>query len=96
MIGKLTDPHYWDDKEWSHSKMLKEERMELAELEKSINLFKIYNHMTKEEVMKKPNLPKNFELIYDYLSQLVFVNENFDKNLQIDGRLWLRELFLQA
>ena len=96
MVGKLTDPHYWEGREWSQSKMLREERRELAELEKSINLFKICNKLTREEVMKKPNLPTNFELSYDYLAQLVFVDENFDKNLQIDGRLWLRELFLQA
>ena len=41
-------------------------------------------------------MPDNFETIYDHLKELVFVNKNFDPDLFISGRLWLRELFLQA
>ena len=76
--------------------MVKAERKELADLRKSMEIFKITNNLTKEEVMKRKNLPDNFELSYDYMAKLVFVDNNFDSDLQIDGRLWLRELFLQA
>ena len=96
MIGKLTDENYWDDKKWSHSKQLKAERKELADLEKSLEIFKHCNQLSKEEVMLLPNLPDNFELSYDYLTHLVLKDNNYDWSLKIDGRLWIRELFLQA
>ena len=41
-------------------------------------------------------LPENFEMIYDHLKELVFVNDNYDPNLQVSGKLMLRELFMQA
>ena len=39
-------------------------------------------------------LPDNFEMIYDHLKELVFVNDNYDPNLQVSGKLMLRELFM--
>ena len=75
---------------------MKAERKELADLEKSLEIFKLNNHLTKEEVMLRSNLPDNFELSYDYLTRLVLTDNNYDWDLKIDGRLWLRELFMQA
>ena len=44
MFGKLTDENYWDNKYWSQSSMVKAERKELADLRKSMEIFKITNH----------------------------------------------------
>ena len=95
MIGKLTDPEYWENEIWSQKIMVKKEREELTELGKTMRIFKNNANCEKDEIMKKfKKLPKNFDKTYDYLKRLVLENKNFNFDLKIDGKLWLRELFM--
>ena len=41
-------------------------------------------------------LPEEFDMDHDFLSSLIFTDNNYDPNLVIDGKLWLRELFMKA
>ena len=60
-----------------------------------MRIFKNNAKIEKAEIMEKEkNLPDNFSSAYDYLKKLAFENKNFDPDFQIDGKLWLRELFL--
>ena len=75
--------------------MVKKERAELRELDKTMRIFKNNANCEKEEIMRKyKKLPKNFNTTYDYLKRLVLENKNFNPDLKIDGKLWLRELFM--
>ena len=97
MVGKLTDPDYWESEIWSHNIAVKKEREELNELGKTMRIFKNNADRSKEEIMNKTKkLPKNFSETYDYLKRLVLENKNFDLDMKVDGKLWLRELFMQA
>ena len=62
-----------------------------------MRIFKNNADRSKEEIMNKTKkLPKNFSETYDYLKRLVLENKNFDLDMKVDGKLWLRELFMQA
>ena len=62
-----------------------------------MRIFKNNADRSKEEIMSKTKkLPKNFSETYDYLKRLVLENKNFDLDMKVDGKLWLRELFMQA
>ena len=39
-------------------------------------------------------VPSDFDGIYDFLTELVYVNKNYDPDLEISGKLWLRELYI--
>ena len=41
-------------------------------------------------------LPYDFENIHQYLTNLLFCDNNFDDNMTIDGKLWLLELYMKA
>lgn len=45
---------------------------------------------------KHKNLPEEFDMDHAFLSSLIFRDNNYDPNLIIDGKLWLRELFMKA
>ena len=97
MVGKLTDHEYWENELWSQKMMVKQERRELSELGKTMRIFKNNAKVDKKTIMNKfKKLPDNFSETYDYLKKLVLENRNFDPEFRIDGKLWLRELFLQA
>ena len=79
MVGKLTDPDYWESEIWSQKVMVKKEREELRELGKSMRIFKNNANSSKEEIMSRLKyIPKNFSQTYDYLKRLVLENKNFD------------------
>ena len=69
----------------------------MSELGKTMRIFKNNAKVDKKTIMSKfKKLPDNFSVTYDYLKKLVLENRNFDPEFRIDGKLWLRELFLQA
>ena len=97
MSGKLKDPDFYEDLVWDLDQSKKDYKEEAKDLHTTVKIFKLNQDMTKEQIMVKyKNLPDNFETIYDHLKEVVFVNKNFDPDLFICGKLWLRELFLQA
>ena len=51
----------------------------------------------KEKIQKNhKNLPAEFEMDHTFLSSLIFRDNNYDMELTIDGKLWLREQFMKA
>ena len=51
----------------------------------------------KETIRKNhKNLPEEFDMDHEFLSSLIFRDSNYDMDLVIDGKLWLRELFMKA
>ena len=49
----------------------------------------------KEEIRNKmKSTPQNYDMQFDYLTSLIF-NDNKCRN-ELDGRLWLREIFIAA
>ena len=51
----------------------------------------------KEKIQKNhKNLPAEFEMDRTFLSSLIFRDNNYDMELTIDGKLWLREQFMKA
>ena len=62
-----------------------------------MRIFKNNANIGIDEIKAKyKKLPDNFSQTYNYLKRLVLENKNFDPNQKIDGKLWLRELFMQA
>ena len=45
---------------------------------------------------KHKKLPQEFDMDHEFLSSLIFRNSNYETDLVIDGKLWLRELFMKA
>ena len=59
--------------------------------------FQHKHNFEKEKIMKNhKNLPAEFEMDHNFLSSLIFKIDNYDMDLKIDGKLWLRELFMKA
>ena len=58
--------------------------------------FKHNNNFEKEDILKNNNgkLPEKFDEDFEFLKKLVFRNDNFDPNVTVSGKLWLREIFL--
>ena len=54
-------------------------------------------NFTKEGIRKNhKKLPDEFDMDHEFLSSLIFRDSNYDTELVIDGKLWLRELFMKA
>ena len=97
MVEKLSNPDHYDDDNWNFGSSLNQDKAEVKELKKTLKLFKLNQDCSKHVIMEKHNnLPKEFENIYDYLQDLMYRNKNYDPNLEVNGRLWLRELYIQA
>ena len=41
-------------------------------------------------------MPEGFDMDFKFLQSLIFREKNYDENLVIDGKLWIRDLFLKA
>ena len=52
----------------------------------------------KETIMKnnKNKKPDEFDMDHKYLTSLMFQDNNYDANLELSGKLWLRDLFMKA
>jgi hypothetical protein len=60
----------------------------------------------KKAIFKKPELKKRlkssvansplFDENYDFIKSQAFEDQNFDPDLKVSGKLWLRELFMQC
>ena len=97
MREKLTNPSFYDKTNWTFAKSRQEYLQETKELNEIYAVFERNQDCSKEELMGKfKKLPANFDTIYDFLSQLVYINKNYDPDLELSGRLWLRELYIQA
>jgi hypothetical protein len=49
--------------------------------------------MLRNELKANVAGSRYFETNYDYIRSQAFENENFDPDLRINAKLWLRELF---
>ena len=97
MVEKLSNPSHYDDGNWNFTSSLKQNSAEVKELKKTLKIFKLNQDCSKQVIIEKhSNLPNEFGIIYDYLQDLMYRNKNYDPNLEVNGRLWLRELYIQA
>jgi hypothetical protein len=98
--GKIKDSNYWDDKKWSFAAENKQED-EICDVLKPM----LYEFQ-KKAIFKKPELKKRlkssvansplFDENYDFIKSQAFEDQNFDPDLKVSGKLWLRELFMQC
>ena len=52
----------------------------------------------KKEILERNNnvKPDEFEMDHEFLSTLMFKYHNYDEDLTLSGKLWLRDLFMKA
>ena len=41
-------------------------------------------------------MPEEFDMDHKFLTDLMLKNKNFDPDLKLSGKLWLRDLFMKA
>ena len=97
MFQKLTDHDYWTKFEWTFEKSMAQEKMKQNNIKLILNEFQ-HNHIfEKDEIRKRHRrLPDEFDMDHTYLKKLVFRDDNYEAGQYVEGKLWLRELFMKA
>ena len=100
-VQKLKNLDYYEtlDMPYEFKSARKAELKRIAGLEPILYEFQIKANFDKEEMIK--NLGKNveletFEKNYKHVQDFSFRDNNFDPDMEIDAKLWTRELFLNA
>ena len=92
---KLTDATYYEDRKWTIKESIKQEKQVKKQVDAVLYSFKYRGQFKKSSILSHlDGIPDNFNLNHEYLSKLTLVDDKEYKSTEIDGRLWLRELFL--
>lgn len=96
LIDELNAPNYWN--KWTFKKSCEQELKEQAQMTFILNEFQHNLKFDREAILErhKREVPEGFDMDFKFLQSLIFREKNYDENLVIDGKLWIRDLFLKA